>query len=329
MTVGTERRLRSMLRCGGEMVNLTARQAEVLELVICGLGDRQIARCLGISCRTVEHHLAALRERTGTRNRAELTAWAAVVGLIRDPELVPARADSETREGRVRFRRTTRPTSPSLNSLPARQFRDRIRDDVLVSGNDNSVRVGYAHVSTRPQDHQAQLDALAAANCRVIIAETASSRDGQPRLHRVLNTLRAGDTLVIHTPDRIARSVNELLVLLRDELHARGINLHILSGVCAGLHCPDGATMADKMLFLVAEMAAEMERDRTREQSLNDLRVTRAQGRRSGRPRTLNRDKLAIARDRRLRGESVTTIARDLGIGRSTLYRAFRPPAHT
>ena len=33
----------------------------------------------------------------------------------------------------------------------------------------------------------------------------------------------------------------ELLVLLEDQLHARGINLHILSGICAGLHRPDGA----------------------------------------------------------------------------------------
>jgi len=122
--------------------------------------------------------------------------------------------------------------------------------------------------------------------------------------------------------------VNELLVLLRDELHARGINLHILSGVCAGLHRPDGATMADKMLFLVAEMAAEMERDGTREQTRSGLPGGPAQGRRSGRPRRLNRDKLAIARDRRKRGESVTAIARDLGIGRSTLYRAFQLPAH-
>lgn len=39
---------------------------------------------------------------------------------------------------------------------------------------DNSVPIGYARVSTRAQDHQAQLDALAAAHCREIVAETAS-----------------------------------------------------------------------------------------------------------------------------------------------------------
>ncbi len=51
--------------------------------------------------------------------------------------------------------------------------------------------------------------------------------------------------------------MKELLVLLEDQLHARGINLHILTGICAGIHCPNGATIADKMLFMVAAMAAE------------------------------------------------------------------------
>jgi len=42
--------------------------------------------------------------------------------------------------------------------------------------------------------------------------------------------------------------MKELLVLLEDQLHARGINLHILTGICAEIHRPDGATIADKML---------------------------------------------------------------------------------
>jgi DNA invertase Pin-like site-specific DNA recombinase len=210
-----------------------------------------------------------------------------------------------------------------------RELRDRIRDDQQVSipaSFDNSVRVGYARVSTRTQDHQAQLDALAAAHCREVVVETASTRDARPKLRSTLAGLQAGDTLVIYKPDRVARSMKELLVLLEDQLHARGINLHILSGICAGLHGPDGATIADKMLFVVAAMAVEMERDLIRERTLDGLRVAQANGRRGGRPAAVNDDILAIARARRERGESVTAIARHLGIGRSTLYRALQPP---
>ena len=189
---------------------------------------------------------------------------------------------------------------------------------------DNSVRIGYARVSTRAQEHQAQLDALATAHCREIIVETASTRGGRPKLREALGQLQAGDTLVIYKPDRVARSMKELLVLLEDQLHARGINLHILTGICAGIHRPDGATIADKMLFMAA-MAAEMERDLIRERALDGLRAAEAQGRRGGRPAAVDDDVLAVARARQARGESVTAIARHLKIGRLTLYRALQP----
>lgn len=111
-------------------------------------------------------------------------------------------------------------------------------------------------------------------------------------------------------------------MLLEDELHAREINLQILSGMCAGLHQPTGATIADKMLFLVAAMAAEMERDLIHERTMDGLAAAAAQGRTGGRPTAVDADTLAVARARRSRGESVTSIAGHLGIGRSTLYRA-------
>ncbi|MBG0833122.1 recombinase family protein [Planomonospora sp. ID67723] len=135
--------------------------------------------------------------------------------------------------------------------------------------------------------------------------------------------MQVGDTLVIYKPDRIARSVKELLVFLEDELAPRGINLHILSGVCAGVHRPGGQSIADKMLFLVAAMAAEMERDLIRERTMDGLAAAAAQGRRGGRPPAIDADTLAAARARRARGETIPAIARALGVGRSTLYRAF------
>lgn len=144
----------------------------------------------------------------------------------------------------------------------------------------NTVRIGYARVSGRGQDHQMQLDALAAADCREVIVETASTRGARPRLTAALRALRPGDTLVIYKPDRVARSMKELLVLLEDELHAREVNLEILTGICAGLHKPNGQTIADKMLF----MAAEMERDLIHERTMDGLAAAAAQGRQAAGP---------------------------------------------
>jgi len=166
-----------------------------------------------------------------------------------------------------------------------------------------------------------------AADCREVVIETASTRTDRPKLRQALAVLKPGDTLVIYKPDRVARSMKQLLVLLEDQLHAREINLHILTGICAGLHRPTGATIADKMLFMVAAMAAELERDLIRERTLDGLAAAHAQGRRGGRPSALDADTLAVAR--RARGESVTGIARYLGLGRSTLYRALGEPQPT
>ncbi|MEH0973845.1 recombinase family protein [Micromonospora sp. CPCC 205546] len=190
----------------------------------------------------------------------------------------------------------------------------------------NRIRVGYARVSTREQDHDSQLDDLNAAHCREIIIETASTRGDRPKLRAALDALRPGDTLVIHRPDRVARSMKELLVFLEDELHARDITLEILTGICAGVHRPGGATLADRLLFAVAALAAEMERELIRDRTLDGLRAAAAAGRHGGRPTTVTDDILAIARARQARGESVTTIARHLSVGRSTLYRALQPP---
>ncbi|MDQ2815679.1 MAG: recombinase family protein [Actinomycetota bacterium] len=318
----------SAVSASAAAMSLTARQAEVLLLAGRGLSGKQIARHLGISARTVEDHFSALRRRTGAHSQGELIAYWAAAGLVKPGLAVPETVISGTAAMAAGSGGETRPGNQSRNGVPPDQLRDGIRDDQLMSippAFDNSVRIGYARVSTRTQDHQAQLDALAAAHCREIVIETASTRDARPKLDATLAALRTGDTLVIYKPDRVARSMKELLVLLEDQLHARGINLHILTGICAGLHRPAGATIADKMLFMVAAMAAEMERDLIRERNLDGLRAAQAQGRRGGRPAAVSDDILAIARARRQRGESVTAIARHLGIGRSTLYRALDP----
>ncbi len=140
-------------------------------------------------------------------------------------------------------------------------------------------------------------------------------------MQATLAALRGGDTLVIYKPDRVARSMKELLVLLEDQLHARGINLRILTGICAGVHCPHGATIADKMLLMVAAMAAEMERDLIRDGTLDGRALPRPRAAAAVAPPPSPTTSWSSP-GRRRRGESVTAIARHLGIGRSTLYRA-------
>ena len=179
------------------VVHLTGRQAEVLQLAGRGLSAKQIGRRLGISARTVEDHFSAMRQRTGAHNQSELIACGAATGLVKPGPDVPETVISGTVGVFTRSSRETRPANQSRNGTPPDPLRDGMRDDRLMSippAYDNSIRIGYARVSTRAQDHQAQLDALAATHCREIVVETASTRDGRPQLRRALEMLRAGDT---------------------------------------------------------------------------------------------------------------------------------------
>src|SRR4051794_34744725 len=123
------------------------------------------------------------------------------------------------------------------------------------------------------------------AHQQIASHQSSRKRSGRPtKLRAVLDALKPGVTLVIYKPDRITRSMKELLVLLEDELRARDANLENLTGIRAGLHKPNGQTIADKMLmlFMVAAMAAEMERELIHERTMS------GPGRRS-RPRPLRR----------------------------------------
>jgi DNA-binding NarL/FixJ family response regulator len=65
-------------------VALTAREREVLALVVEGLANKQIARRMGISEKTVKGHLTNLFQRIGVADRTQAALWAERTGALRD-----------------------------------------------------------------------------------------------------------------------------------------------------------------------------------------------------------------------------------------------------
>ncbi|MEU0164929.1 helix-turn-helix domain-containing protein [Streptomyces iakyrus] len=78
--------------------------------------------------------------------------------------------------------------------------------------------------------------------------------------------------------------------------------------------------MVGDMLQVVAAMA-EFERSLVRERTRAGLDAAKAQGRTGGQPSAVNEDAPAVARERKEKGESVSAIAKALGVSRATLYR--------
>ncbi|MGH2394011.1 MAG: recombinase family protein, partial [Candidatus Limnocylindria bacterium] len=118
------------------------------------------------------------------------------------------------------------------------------------------MRIGYARVSTRIQNLQLQLDALAAAGCDEIVTEQASGRSRKrPELERLLTKLGKGDTLVVWKLDRLGRSVSDLENIVVTELGERGVAFVSLTDAF------DTTTNGGRLLFHILGAVAEFERD--------------------------------------------------------------------
>lgn len=178
---------------------------------------------------------------------------------------------------------------------------------------------GYARVSTLNQDLTAQRQALRAAGCRVIRAETASGsrRDGRTELQALLDFVQPGDSLVVTRIDRLARSVRDLQDMVH-ELKGRGVALR------ATEQPVDTSTAAGKAFLDMLGVFAEFETNLRRERQLEGIALAKARGAYRGRKPSIDTTEVRRLRDQD--GLGPTAIARRLGIGRASVYRALGTP---
>jgi len=174
---------------------------------------------------------------------------------------------------------------------------------------------GYARVSTLDQDLTVQRQALRAAGCRVIRAEKASGsrRDGRTELQVLLDFVQPGDTLVVTRIDRLARSLKDLQDIVH-ELKGRSVALR------ATEQPVDTGTAAGKAFLDMLGVFAEFETNLRRERQLEGIALAKARGVYRGRKPSI--DPTEVRRLREQDGLGPTAIARRLGIGRASVYRA-------
>ena len=174
---------------------------------------------------------------------------------------------------------------------------------------------GYARVSSFDQDLTLQQQALRAAGCRVIRAEKISGarRDGRTELQVLLDFVQPGDTLVVTRIDRLARSLKDLEDIVH-ELKGRGVTLR------ATEQPVDTGTAAGKAFLDMLGVFAEFETNLRRERQLEGIALAKTRGVYRGRKPSI--DAAEIKRLREQDGLGPTAIARRLGIGRASVYRA-------
>lgn len=174
---------------------------------------------------------------------------------------------------------------------------------------------GYARCSTADQNLDWQLDALKNQNCERIFQEKITgTRMDRPELLRLLDMLRAGDTIIVCELTRLSRSVKDLFEIV-EKIEKAGANIKSLKEPWLDTTTPQG-----RLLFTIFSGVSQFERELTHERTMEGLAAARARGRKGGRP---VKDKTVIEQALTLYDSNkypIEQILKTTGICRKTLY---------
>jgi len=175
--------------------------------------------------------------------------------------------------------------------------------------------VGYARVSSTGQSLDIQVQLLTEAGCTKVFGEKRSglSAAGRDELRDCLDFVREGDTLIVTRLDRLARSVSDLFKIL-ETLQKKKVAFRCLqqSGV-------DTDTSTGRLTLAILGAVAAFEADIRRERQMEGIAKAKAAGVYKGRKPTVDAQKV---RELFAAGKRPVDIARELAIGRASVYRA-------
>lgn len=179
-------------------------------------------------------------------------------------------------------------------------------------------RVGYIRVSSFDQNPDRQLEQVAVNK---VFTDKASGKDTQrPELDALLSFVREGDTVVVHSMDRLARNLDDLRRLVQN-LTQRGVRIEFVKESLT--FTGDDSPMANLLLSVMGAFG-EFERALIRERQREGIALAKQRGAYLGRKKALSPERGAELRQRAAAGEQKTRLAREFGISRETLYQYLR-----
>jgi DNA invertase Pin-like site-specific DNA recombinase len=179
--------------------------------------------------------------------------------------------------------------------------------------------IGYARVSTTGQNLEAQIEHLQATGCDKIFQEKLTGFDRRrPQLEKMLLSLQAGDTLIITSLDRLARSTHDLFVITQ-KVETSGASFRSLREPWA-----DTTSSMGKFLLTVFAGLSELERNLINERTNDGRTSAQKRGVKFGRKFKLTTHQQDQVRTMLQEGQSIRAIARHFNVGVATIDRIKR-----
>ena len=142
----------------------------------------------------------------------------------------------------------------------------------------------------------------------------------RPQLEAMLTFVRAGDTVLVHSMDRLARNLDDLRATVRG-LTARGVRVQFLKEQLT--FTGDDTAMATLLLSVMGAFA-EFERALIKERQREGIAIAKQRGAYRGRRKALTPDQVDQLRAGAAAGQPKALLARELGISRETVYQYLR-----
>lgn len=178
--------------------------------------------------------------------------------------------------------------------------------------------VGYIRVSSVDQHTDRQLDG---EHLNRTFTDKLSGKDtDRPELDAMIAYVREGDTVVVHSMDRLARNLDDLRRLVR-ELTGKGVRVTFAKESLT--FTGEDSPMATLLLSVMGAFA-EFERALIRERQREGIALAKSRGVYRGRRPALTPSQASDLRQRVSQGEPISALARQFGISRQTVYSHLR-----
>lgn len=177
-----------------------------------------------------------------------------------------------------------------------------------------SEHIGYIRVSSEGQNTDRQLDSIH-LDKRFIDKVSGASKD-RPQLNACLQYIRSGDTLHIHSIDRLARSLRDLQELV-DGLVSRGVTIIFHS---EHLTFTNEENPVSTMMLQMLGMIAQFERTLTRKRQQEGIAIAKSKGKHLGRP-TLDYNRRDEAIELSKQGMNISQISRSMNLSRGSISK--------
>lgn len=180
------------------------------------------------------------------------------------------------------------------------------------------MHVGYVRLSTVDQNTVRQLDGIEVER---VFTDRASGKDtARPKLDELIAFVRDGDTVIVHSMDRLARNLDDLRRLVRT-LTSKGVRVEFVKESLT--FTGEDSPMATLLLSVMGAFA-EFERALILERQREGIAVAKQRGVYTGRKPALTAEQAQQLRERVAAGERKSALAKEFGISRETVYSYLR-----